>query len=85
MRGRIVAGLCGVRAGAFALAYRISQLRILLLPAALGLSACQTIDDAPTSNSWNAVPLPKVSEVQRQSGRTSGAPLLADTAAVRPL
>lgn len=60
--------------------YGISQLRILVLPFVLGLSACQTIDDAPTSDSWNAAPLVRTSEVQRRPpDRTNGAPLLANT------
>jgi general secretion pathway protein D len=61
------------------LVYRTSQLRILLLPFALGLSACQTVDDAPTSDTWSAVPPTKLSEfVPSRSNRTSGPPLLAN-------
>jgi general secretion pathway protein D len=61
------------------LAYLVSQLRILLLPFVLGLSACQTIDDAPASDSWTAVPSAKASGfVPSRSDRTSGAPLLAN-------
>jgi general secretion pathway protein D len=60
------------------LVYRTSQLRILLLPFALGLSACQTIDDAPASDAWNAVPATRVSEGQGRPARISGAPLLAN-------
>jgi general secretion pathway protein D len=61
------------------LAYRVSQLRILLLPFALGLSACQTFDDAPTSDSWSVVPSVKTSGfVPSRSDRTGGAPLLAN-------
>lgn len=59
--------------------YRTSQLRILVLPFALGLSACQTIDDAPASTAWNAVPSLKASEGQSRPNRMSGAPLLANT------
>ena len=36
--------------GIVALAYLLSRLRILAVPALLGLSACQTIDDAQVSN-----------------------------------
>jgi len=46
-----------VHARIVALVGRSSQLRFLLLPLALGLSACQTMDDMPVSNSWNAAPL----------------------------
>ena len=59
--------------------YRISQLRILVLPFVLGLSACQTIDDAPASASWSSVPSTRVSEGPRRPDRTNGAPLLANT------
>jgi hypothetical protein len=52
--------------------YRTSRLRILLLPFALGLSACQTVDDAPASNSWNAVPSAMASEVPSKPSRLSG-------------
>jgi general secretion pathway protein D len=51
-----------VHLGIVALAYLLSRLRILAVPVLLGLSACQTIDDAhvsnvlvenaPVSNSW---------------------------------
>lgn len=64
---------------------RISRLRILVLPVALGLSACQTIDDAPVTNAWNAVPAASPAPVVRtsagqwRSDRTGGAPLLANT------
>jgi general secretion pathway protein D len=60
---------------------RTSQLRILVLPFALGLSACQTIDDAPASAAWNSVPAPvmRPSEGQSRPDRLSGAPLLANT------
>jgi general secretion pathway protein D len=64
--------------GAFALVYRISQFRIVLLPFALGLSACQTIDEAPTSSSWSAAPLVRTSEGQGRPDRSSSAPLLAN-------
>ena len=56
-----------------------SRLRILVLPVALGLSACQTIDDAPASNSWSAAPITRVSDVSSRSSRLNGAPLLAST------
>ena len=59
--------------------HRISQLRILLLPFVLGLSACQTIDDAPTSSSWSSSPSIRTSEWQSRPDRTSSAPLLANT------
>lgn len=65
--------------GAFALVYRTSQPRILVLPVALGLSACQTIDDAPASAAWNSVPAMRASEGQSRPARLSGAPLLANT------
>jgi general secretion pathway protein D len=58
---------------------RIPQLRMLLLPFALGLSACQTIDEAPTSSSWNSAPSVRSSEGQMRPDRTSSAPLLANT------
>jgi general secretion pathway protein D len=63
------------------LVYRTSQLRILLLPFALGLSACQTIDDAPTSSAWSYAPAPvmRTSGGQSRPDRTGGAPLLANT------
>jgi general secretion pathway protein D len=61
------------------LVYRTSQLRILVLPFALGLSACQTIDDAPVSTAWNFVPPMRASEGQSRPDRMSGAPLLANT------
>jgi hypothetical protein len=60
------------------LVYRISQFRIVLLPFALGLSACQTIDEAPTSSSWSAAPLVRTSEGQGRPDRSSSAPLLAN-------
>jgi general secretion pathway protein D len=65
--------------GAFALVDRTSQFRILLLPFVLGLSACQTIDEAPTSNAWNYVPSTRINESQSRYDRTSSAPLLANT------
>ncbi len=58
---------------------RISQLRIWALPVALGLSACQTFDDAPVTDSWNAVPAVRTSSAQARMDRTNGAPLLANT------
>ncbi len=58
---------------------RSSQLRCLLLPVALGLSACQTMDDMPVSNSWNAAPLARASDVPSRPDRSGGAPLLANT------
>jgi general secretion pathway protein D len=61
------------------LACGTSQLRILLLPAALGLSACQTIDDAPASAAWTSQPLVRASEGQGRTDRMSSAPLLANT------
>jgi general secretion pathway protein D len=61
-----------------ALAFRNSQLRILVLPLALALSACQTMDGAPVSDTWNAVPAPRVSAGQSRPDRTGGAPLLAN-------
>jgi len=63
------------------LVYRTSQLRILLLPFVLGLSACQTIDDAPTSDSWSYAPTPVVRTrgAQARYDQTGGAPLLANT------
>jgi general secretion pathway protein D len=61
------------------LVFRSSQLRILLLPLALGLSACQTFDDTPVTNSWNAVPAARASSAQTRLDRTNGAPLLANT------
>jgi general secretion pathway protein D len=56
-----------------------SQLRVLALPLALGLSACQTFDDAPVTDSWNAVPSARVSGAQARLDRSSGALLLANT------
>ena len=49
-----------------------------MLPVALGLSACQTMDDAPESSAWNSVPTMRTSEGQGRSDRMS-APLLANT------
>jgi general secretion pathway protein D len=51
----------------------------LLLPFALGLSACQTIDDAPTSSSWTSTPSFRASEGTNRPDRTGSAPLLANT------
>src|ERR1700737_3835859 len=45
----------------------------------LGLSACQTIDDAPASSAWNSVPAPRASANLGRSDRMSSAPLLANT------
>ena len=59
--------------------YWVSQLRILVLPFVLGLSACQTLDDAPTSVLWSSVPSTRVSGGQNRPDRTSGAPLLGNT------
>jgi len=69
----------GVRAWAFALVYPKSQLRILVLPLAMALSACQTTGDASSPiDSWNsALPLWTSSSQPRQD-RTNGAPLLAN-------
>jgi general secretion pathway protein D len=61
------------------LVYRTSQLRILLLPVALGLSACQTMDDAPASSAWNSVPATRASASQSRPDRMSSAPLFANT------
>ena len=59
-----------------------SRLRYLVLPLLLALSACQTLDDAPTSDSWSAAPVPRASD-GRSAGsgrvdRSGGAPLLAN-------
>jgi general secretion pathway protein D len=51
----------------------------LLLPLVLGVSACQTIDEAPTSSSWSSTPSVRTSEGQMRPDRTSSAPLLANT------
>jgi general secretion pathway protein D len=51
----------------------------LLLPFVLGLSGCQTIDEAPTSSSWSSVPSVRTTEWQGRPDRTSSAPLLANT------
>lgn len=65
--------------------YQISRFRIWLIPVVLGLSACQTIDDAPVSNAWNAVPAASPAPIVRtgtgqwRSDRMGGAPLLANT------
>ena len=68
-----------MRAGSVALVYRTTQLGILLLPLALGLSACQTIDDAPASATWSSAPLVRPSEPPRRADRAGGgAPLLAN-------
>jgi general secretion pathway protein D len=64
--------------GAFALAFRTSQLQILVLPFALGLSACQTMDDAPVSNAWESVPPARMSAGASRGDRTNGAPLLVN-------
>jgi general secretion pathway protein D len=62
------------------LRYGITNLRILVLPFVLGLSACQTIDDAPASATWSSAPLARANEPQRRTDRTGGgAPLLANT------
>jgi general secretion pathway protein D len=60
---------------------RTSDLRILLFPVALSLSACQTIDSAPASNTWSYAPAlgTKTSEAQAHYDRSAGAPLLAST------
>jgi len=58
-----------------------SRLRILLLPFVLGLSACQTVEDAPGS-SWSSAPVTppmRVSEGRSRSDRIGGALLLANT------
>ena len=80
--------------GIVALAYLLSRLRILAVPVLLGLSACQTIDDAqvanapvtdtwnsqaPASNAWNAAPLVRGNDASGRSARPDGAPLLANT------
>ena len=81
--------------GIVALAYLLSRLRILAVPVLLGLSACQTVDDAQVanapgidawnsqssvSNSWNAAPLARGSDASSRPGsRLGGAPLLANT------
>jgi general secretion pathway protein D len=61
--------------------YRTFQLRILLLPFAFAVSACQTIDDAPASSAWSYGPAPvtRTSAAQARYDRTGGAPLLANT------
>ncbi len=59
--------------------HRISQVRILLLPFVLSLSACQTIDEAPTSSSWSATPSFRASEGTSRPDRTGSALLLANT------
>ena len=59
--------------------YRTSQLRILVLPFALGLSSCQTTDESPLLSAWNAMPSTSPSGPQSRPDRTSGAPLLANT------
>jgi general secretion pathway protein D len=60
---------------------RISRFRILLVPFVLALSACQTIDDVPTSSTWSSAPLPytRTSDGQNRSDRSGGAALLANT------
>ena len=58
---------------------RTSQLRILLLVFALSLSACQTIDSAPVSDTWGYASATKTSEAQARYDRSAGAPLLANT------
>jgi general secretion pathway protein D len=58
---------------------RISQFRILLIPLVLGLSGCQTIDEAPTSSAWNYVPSTRTNEPQSRYDRTNSTPLLANT------
>jgi len=58
---------------------RSSQLRLAFLPVALGLSACQTLDEMPVSNSWNAAPLARTSDGPSRPNRPGGAPLLANT------
>jgi general secretion pathway protein D len=60
------------------LRYGTPQFRILLLLVALGLSACQTMDDAPVTDSWNAVPAPRAAAGPTRLDRTNGAPLLAN-------
>ena len=77
--------------GIVALAYLISRLRILAVPVLLGLSACQTMEDAQVanaqvwnseaaaSNAWNAAPLARGSDATGRSSRLGGAPLLANT------
>jgi general secretion pathway protein D len=67
----------GVGARGVALVH--SRLRILLLSLALGLSACQTIDDAAMSNSWSAAPQVRGADMPSRSNRLNGAPLLAST------
>jgi len=61
------------------LAYRSSVLAIVLLPVLLALSACQTFDDAPVTNSWNAAPSARVGAASGRADRSNGAPLLANS------
>lgn len=58
---------------------KILRLRILVLPVALILSACQTMDDAPSSNTWISVPSSRMSEAPSRPERLNGAPLLDNT------
>jgi general secretion pathway protein D len=71
----------GVRVRIVALAYRTSLLQALPVFLALSLSACQTVDDAPTSDSWSYAPQPalRAKEAQARYDQTNGAPLLSST------
>ena len=78
-RRKIAERIIACSRGALALVHRISQVRILLLPFVLSLSACQTIDEAPTSSSWSATPSFRASEGTSRPDRTGSALLLANT------
>jgi len=69
--------------GAVALVCPISQPRVLIFLAALGLSACQTADSGNSSVAFDSVsaPLPvtRTNEGTARADRIIGAPLLAST------
>jgi general secretion pathway protein D len=62
------------------LVYRVTQLRFLMVPFVLGLSACQTIIDnaSPPVDSWNSTLPPPASSSQSRPDRTNGALLLTN-------
>lgn len=62
--------------GAFVLDNRTAPVRALMLPLALILSACQTMDDGPITNTWSPASLGRPNNSQSRPERISGAALL---------
>jgi general secretion pathway protein D len=60
---------------------RIFQLRSIVFLFALGLSACQTIDNGPATSEWSSAPAPgmRTSGAQGRADQPGGALLLANT------